>query len=232
MPSPWEQYQSVATNNKKPWEQFQPKINTSNLQEIGSAQELNEFSWPAFKASAGLLVTDNDESSKKMLKKQFGDDVSFSDSSDGVVASLPSGDYLVNKKGLSGQDMIKFANDMLSFTPAGRAKGVLGAVGKSALTETALEGAEQSLGGEDVSGKDIALSAGIGGFFKGAENLIGAGYRALKGSITGEAGEIIKAGEKAGIPVTTTDVLQPKTFVGKTAQQVSEKIPIAGTGAM
>lgn len=209
--------------------QAQPQ---QDLQEIGAASELNAFSWPAFKASAGLLVTDNDESSKKLLKEQFGADVSFKDSDQGVIASLPSGDYYINKKGLSGQDIIKFASDMLAYTPAGRAKTILGAVGKSALTETALEGSEQALGGEDVSIKDIAISGGIGGFFKGIENLLGAGYRAIKGKATDDASALLKAGEEAGIPVTTSDILPPKTFVGKTAQQTGEKIPFAGTGAM
>jgi len=203
-----------------------------DMKEIGAASELNVFSWPAFKASAGLLVTDNDESSKKMLKEQFGDEISFQDSAQGVVATLPSGDYLINRKGLSGQDMIKFANDMLAYTPAGRAKGALGAIGKSALTETALEGAEQALGGEDVSGKDIAISGGIGGFFKGAEDLIGAGYRALKGEASRSGAELIEQGTKSGIPITTSDVLPPQTFVGKAAQQTGEKIPFAGTGVM
>lgn len=205
---------------------------TSDLNEIGVASELNAFSWPAFKASAGLLVTDNDESSKKLLKEQFGEDISFKDSSDGVIASLPSGDYFINKKGLSGQDIIKFASDMLAYTPAGRAKTLIGAASKSALTETALEGAEQALGGEDISGKDIAISGGIGGLFKGVENLIGAGYRAIKGKVSDEASALLKAGEDAGIPVTTSDALPPTTFVGKTAQQTGEKIPFAGTGAM
>lgn len=215
--------------------QSQPQevnVAQQDLPEIGAASELNAFSWPAFKASAGLMVTDNDESSKKLLKEQFGDDVSFKDSDQGVIASFPSGDYYINKKGLSGQDIIKFASDMLAYTPAGRAKTILGALGKSALTEAALETSEQSLGGEDISGKDIAISGGIGGFFKGFENLIGAGYRALKGELSETGAELIEQGAKSGIPVTTSDVLPPKTFVGKAAQQTGEKIPFAGTGAM
>ncbi len=202
------------------------------LDEIGSARELNELSFPAFKASAGLLVTDSDESSKSLLKDQFGDSVSFSDSPDGVVATFPSGSYLLNKKGLSGQDIIKFAADALAFTPAGRAGTIAGAVGKSALTEAALEGTEESLGGEEASAKDIGLAAGLGGLFKGAENVIGAGYRAITGQGDDAANAIIKAGEDAGIPVTTTDVLPPQTFSGKSAQQIGEKIPFAGTATM
>ena len=205
---------------------------TGDFSEVAVAPELNSLSWPAFKASAGLLVTDNDESSKKMLKEQFGEDISFKDSTEGVIATLPSGDYFINKKGLSGQDVIKFVSDMLAYTPAGRAKGIISAAGKSALTETVLEGTEQSLGGDDISSKDVAISGSIGGLFKGVENLIGAGYRAVKGKTSDEAESLLKSGDSAGIPLTTSDVLPPKTFVGKTAQQTGEKIPFAGTGAM
>jgi len=205
---------------------------TGDFSEVAVSPELNSLSWPAFKASAGLLVTDNDESSKKMLKEQFGEDISFKDSTEGVIATLPSGDYFINKKGLSGQDVIKFVSDMLAYTPAGRAKGIISAAGKSALTETVLEGTEQSLGGDDISSKDIVISGSIGGLFKGVEELIGAGYRAVKGKVSDEAASLLKSGDSAGIPLTTSDVLPPKTFVGKTAQQTGEKIPFAGTGAM
>lgn len=235
MPNVFDQFEPDSENVFSQFDvkkEEKPPIDATTLSEIGAAPELNAFSFPAFKASAGLLVTDNDESSKKMLKQQFGEDVSFSDSDEGVIASFPSGDYLINKKGLSGQDIIKFASDMLAFTPSGRAASVLGAVGKTAATEGILEGAESSLGGDDASIKDVGISATLGGFFKGAEKLIGAGYRAIKGSPSDKASSLIKAGEEAGIPVTTSDVLQPETFIGKTAQQTAEKIPFAGTGAM
>ena len=42
--------------------------------------------------------------------------------------------------------------------------------------------------------------------------------------------ETIKPAEKANIPVMTSDVFPPKTFVGKLGQTVTERIPFIGTG--
>jgi len=46
-----------------------------------------------------------------------------------------------------------------------------------------------------------------------------------------DANEIIRAGEKAGVPVLTTDVVQPTSFLGKFAQGLSEKLGPLGSGA-
>lgn len=45
-----------------------------------------------------------------------------------------------------------------------------------------------------------------------------------------EAAGLIDDAEKAGIRVLTSDVKAPKTFAGKTAQAIGERIPYAGTG--
>lgn len=44
--------------------------------------------------------------------------------------------------------------------------------------------------------------------------------------------EIIEAGERTGIPVMTSDIRPPETFMGKAAQAVGERIPIVGTGGV
>lgn len=41
--------------------------------------------------------------------------------------------------------------------------------------------------------------------------------------------QLVEEGRRLGVPVLTTDVIPPKTFPGKIAQQTAEKIPIAGT---
>lgn len=46
--------------------------------------------------------------------------------------------------------------------------------------------------------------------------------------IPSSAGEVIEAGRRAGVPVTTTDVIPPETFASKWAQSIYEKIPIIG----
>ena len=44
------------------------------------------------------------------------------------------------------------------------------------------------------------------------------------------AREIVQEGQRAGVRVMTSDVRPPRTFVGKNAQGIGEKIPLIGTG--
>ncbi len=44
--------------------------------------------------------------------------------------------------------------------------------------------------------------------------------------------QTIEEAEKMGVPVMTSDVMPPKTFIGRVAQNLGERIPIAGTGAL
>lgn len=46
------------------------------------------------------------------------------------------------------------------------------------------------------------------------------------------AREVIKAGEREGVRVLTSDVKPPRGFVGKSARSVGERIPYAGTGGV
>ncbi|SLK03717.1 hypothetical protein [Novosphingobium mathurense] len=48
--------------------------------------------------------------------------------------------------------------------------------------------------------------------------------------VANEARDIVREGEKAGVRVMTSDVRPPKTFIGKSAQSLGEKIPFLGTG--
>lgn len=202
-----------------------------SLQEIGAAPELNKLSVPAFKASLGLLSTGDTESLKGILSSQFGDDATFDEDEKGnVIVNFPSGSYALNKPGMSGQDVVRGVFDMLAYTPAGRAATIPTAMARSAVTEGVLETTEQELGGEAVSAGEIVGATVLGGFFKGAEDLVGAGYRSLKGSAP--RNEVVEAATAAGIPTMTTDVIPPETFAGRMAQQTGEKIPFAGTGGL
>ena len=71
------------------------------------------------------------------------------------------------------------------------------------------------------------LAAGLAGGVAGAK-LGGPGRVRVPGP--SKADEVVKAAEALGVPVMTSDVAQPATFIGKTGQQVGERIPIFGTG--
>jgi hypothetical protein len=43
---------------------------------------------------------------------------------------------------------------------------------------------------------------------------------------------IVEEAARRGVPVLTSDVIQPETFIGKAGQRIGERIPIAGTGPL
>jgi hypothetical protein len=57
-----------------------------------------------------------------------------------------------------------------------------------------------------------------------------ASVNAQKAQRFGDATDVIKAGEKAGVPVLTTDVAPPTSFLGKFTQGLSEKLGPLGSG--
>jgi hypothetical protein len=59
-----------------------------------------------------------------------------------------------------------------------------------------------------------------------------AGTRFAPGGLTPQQQEAIDAAESLGIRTLTSDVLPPQTFVGRSAQSTSERIPFAGTGGI
>ncbi|EKA0987410.1 lytic transglycosylase domain-containing protein [Cronobacter sakazakii] len=79
---------------------------------------------------------------------------------------------------------------------------------------------------------DLGLGVGLGVAANGAVRAAGAGYRALTGSMAPEAAQAIRFAEQNNVPLTTTDVIPPKSGVGRAAQTTAEKIPVVGTSGM
>lgn len=200
------------------------------IPEIGSAPELNEMSVPAFKSSLALLVTGDTDRLKSSLSEQFGESVSFSEDDQGyTVVEFPSGRYALNKPGVSAQDIARGVFDVASFTPAGRAASVGGAVAKSAATQGAIEGAGEAVGAESDL-QNVATAAALGGVGKGVENVVSSGVRAARGEVPQEQAELIAEGQRRDIPMMTSDVIKNETVAGNLAQRVGEAIPFIGTG--
>ncbi len=213
-------------------EQRTPELEA--LGEIGAAPELNDLSsLNSLVTAASLLAATSQESIKGIVDKRLDPEIprSFSQDAKGNwIIEVPSGSYALNKPGFSIQDIPEFAFQALAFSPAGRAAKGFGAVskigqvaGQSAATAAALEGVESALGGEEFSGVDVALGGLLGGAGKGAEELLGAGFRAVKGKIAPEARTIIEEGKRLGIPILKSDITPPTTAAGKIAQSTAEK---------
>ncbi|AUR83714.1 hypothetical protein NVP1039O_15 [Vibrio phage 1.039.O._10N.286.55.A2] len=203
-----------------------------SMSEIGNAPELNEMSWSAFKTSLGLLATGDDEKAQGIIKTNIPEAEFTKDSQGNTIVNLPSGSYALNKPGISPQDIAKGVFDIAAFTPAGRAGSVAKAAAGAGATEAGLQQVASSLGGGEVDMGDIAASAALGGVGKFAEDAIGAGYRAFKGAPDSEAQKVAQFAKEQELPLMTTDVVEPSTFVGKSAQSAAEKVPVTGTGTL
>lgn len=104
--------------------------------------------------------------------------------------------------------------------------------GLAAENTTGVLAANSNQQDEGKLAQDFGTSMAISGATRVAANAIGAGYRAFKGQIAPEAKAAIDFAEQNNVPLMTSDVKRPDTFVGRSAQQVGEKIPFAGTGQM
>ena len=202
------------------------------LGEIGNAPELNEFSMGAFKTALGLLATGDEEKGIGIIKQNIPNSTFRKDSKDNTIISLPSGDYLLNAPGLTGQDAARFIAQALAYTPAGRAPSIIGAGIKSGATELGLQVGASEVGGGEIDPTEVGLSTALGAGGKVLENVISAGTRAARGAIPEDSAAIIKTGKETEVPVLTTDVIQPETLAGKLARSTGETIPVAGTGGV
>lgn len=223
-PSMWEKAVDLFTGESRTTPQVE------GLQEIGSAPELNEMSMSAFKTSLGLLTTGDDEKAANVIKQQIPDSQFSKDEKGNTIVTLPSGDYVLNKPGFSPQDLARTMFGFAAFTPAGRAATIPGAVGGAAATETAIQATGEQVGAGPIEAEDVIMSGALGGAGKALEDVVTSGIRAARGKIAAEQKAIIEAGEEAGVPVMTTDVIEPKTLTGKLARSTGELVPIAGTG--
>lgn len=152
---------------------------------------------------------------------------------------------VINRPGLSTTDLAQLFGIGSAFTPGARigtnivgqgfkqgAKQVAKGGAVSGGTQAAIETGQGMSGGEmDIS--DIALAAVLQpGVQTVGEKLATTAVRGAKGTIPEKTAQVIKAGERAGVDVHTTDVVPPDGIVGGLVRQFAERIPFLGTGGM
>lgn len=202
------------------------------LEPIGNAPELNAFSTDALKASVvGLFGSD--DSMAKVLQG-MGGKISQDEKGNQIV-ELPSGRYAINKPGLSPSDVASGVAQAGAFALGSRLapQTILGQTAAGGATSLGLQGGVQAAGGENVDYQQAGLDALLGGAGQAITNTIGAGYRALTGNankLDESAKSAVNFAKEQDLPLMTTDVVEPKTFAGRSAQSLGEKIPVAGTG--
>lgn len=149
-----------------------------------------------------------------------------------TVIKLPPRQYALNKPGLSPEDVASGAALAASYTPAGRAGGLVSAGLRAAGTDALIQGTTSYMGGTDIDPFQVGLSGVLGTGGKAFENIVGAAARAIKGKMSPEAAEAVKFADANNAPLMTTDAVQPGTFSGRSAQALAEKIPVTGTGSL
>ncbi len=199
------------------------------LQPVGNAPELNALTMDA--AKMGFAQLFGSDKSQKQILQSMGGKIGYDEKGNAIV-ELPSGRYALNKPGISPQDVTSAIAQTLAFAPAAGAGTVARAATGAGATEAALKGIVQGAGGEEVTAGDVASAAAFGGAGKLAENVAGAAYRAISGKPSGDVAAVSKFAEEQKVPLLTTDVARPDTFVGRSAQSAAEKIPLTGTGAV
>ena len=216
-------------------ERTTPELESLDL--IGNAPELNALNWGAFKSSLGLLLTGKLEEQQKIIKQNIPEANFRQDEKGNVIAQLPSGDYALQKPGVTIPSIARFGTELAAYTPAGKTvsgAGALAKVGQVALqsggTAALIEEAQNLLGG-DFDTDEIYMATALGAAGKTVEEIVGAISKFRRGAIPEEAAKIIRSGEEADVPVLTTDVIEPKTLVGKISRSTGESIPLVGTGA-
>lgn len=146
-----------------------------DLKEIGDAPEFNAFSLRSALASLGANFTFDDREMGDILKKQLGAEI-VQDAEGNYVAKLPSGDFAINRPGLSGQDIAKGVSTALAFTPSGRATRIITQGLGGAATQGAIEAGQTALGGE-VNKTDIAMAGLAPIVMAGTSNIVTGAFK-------------------------------------------------------
>lgn len=221
---------------------------TQELPELTESGILTGLGLPpgrsAMIAAAISTMTDPEEIAKTLQAASPDIGIQYDEKGNIIAANNRTGARtVINKPGVSPIDVAQTAGLMAAFTPAGRAANIAGGgalrqaavLGAgSALTQAAIEGGQQAVGGE-FDGSEVALSGALGAAAPIVMGGIGRAVDAARGVARGQpaaASEIVQAAERAKIPLMTTDVAEPTTFIGKSARSVGERIPVAGTGGL
>jgi hypothetical protein len=190
-----------------------------DLPEIGMAPEMNEFSMPAFLASAGATFTFDDQEVGDILGKQLGAKMG-QDLEGNYFVTMPSGEnYAINKPGISGQDAIKFAASGAAFAPSGALPSIAKQAAGGALTQAGIEAGQSAVGGS-VNPLEVGLAAAAPVVMAKAMN---AGKRIVNGTRSQAASQYLDDLEAGAISSS------PKNIEAQQAKAASQKIPIFET---
>lgn len=186
-----------------------------------------------FQTGLATMMSSPDETARIMASMVPGLTVRQDAKGNYILRNPSDGKEYAIKPGFRGSDVPRAIGSVLAFTPAGRATTFSGSVAANAGTQAAMEAAQAASGGS-FDATDIVAAGGTAG----ALNLAGRGVRAVRSGtpsgggsrVVRDASEIAATGQAENVPVMTSDIRPPRTWIGGWLQSTGEKLPIVGTG--
>jgi len=140
---------------------------TRTLPEWTSMPELNSFSFQSALTGLGTLLAGPEEIVKVVQANFPGTEVMQDEKGNLIMRSSIDGrDYAI-PPGFSLGDIPRAVGGLAAFTPAGRARTILGAGGASAATQAGIEATQMAAGGEFDVG-EVGMAGGLGAAVPGA----------------------------------------------------------------
>jgi hypothetical protein len=202
---------------------------TDAMEDWYNMPEIDDISMEGFQNAVGLMATTPEESVKILKNNSPGIEIRQDKKGNYIFKSAKDGKEYAIKPGLQPSDAKRAILTGLSFAATAPAKGakMIYAAASAMMTQAAIEGSQAAMGGDfDVEQIPIA----------GATEFAGRALSGAKGRVKGvldktpsPVQKVVKEAEKAGIVPLTSDVLPPKTFIGKNIQSIGEKVPF-GSG--
>lgn len=135
--------------------------------------------------------------------------------------------YLAEKEGLA-YGLGEITGGAMAMLPVARGAQIAGLGARAPLAADVAYGGAFGAGEQNDNRLAGAL---VGGTISGGT---GALARRVMGAMSGQAApddlSRVSQAENAGIRTMTSDIAPPETFMGRTAQQIGERIPLVGTG--
>lgn len=144
---------------------------TRTLPEWTSMPELNSFSFQSALTGLGTLLAGPEEV-VQVIQSNFPATQIMQDEKGNFVlrSSIDGRDYVI-PPGFSMGDIPRAVGGIAAFTPAGRATTVLGAGGRGAATQAAIEASQMAAGGE-FAPEEVAIAGGTGAAFPAAQRVV------------------------------------------------------------
>jgi len=236
-PSLWDQAKELFTGSQ---------ANAALPENVQQLPELMSLTEPVttgdtaqdLKLAASMLVTVNPEARVDILKDQLGlTDDDFTRYDDTIAVKLPNGqEAVLNKAGLSQQDLLTGVGQILSYVPAARIAGIgktiaarMGIGGlASGATNLGLQEASKVAGSEQETDLEEAAIATAGGAASEALPVILPALKTGAKAVTEKIPDEMTAAFEKG-RVMTSDIFEPRTWLGKQAQRESER-SVLGVG--